>query len=74
MKTFSTKSLNVVAWMLQKGYEIKSMYQEDNIVIIHFEHSDEIIQELENYRRNIELREFLSHYRQLKQKIKAIKQ
>lgn len=73
MKTFSTKSLNVVAWMLQKGYDIKDMYHVDDCIIFHFEHSDEIIQELENYRKNIELREFLSHFRKLKQRIKAIK-
>ena len=73
MKTFSTKSLNVVAWMLQKGYEIKNMVQEENNIVIHFEYSDELIQALNEYRNNTELREFLSHFRKLKQIINTAK-
>ena len=73
MKTFSTKSLNVVAWMLQKGFEIKNMYQKDDCIVFHFDYSNEIIQALDDYKRNIELRDFLVHFKQLKQRIKTMK-
>ena len=71
MKTFSTKSLNIIAWLLHKGFEIAYITIHNDQQICNFRGTDELYKSLEEYHNNRELKAFLASFKSVKQKIRA---
>lgn len=71
MKPFSTKSLNIIAWLLYKGFEIAYITIHDEQQVCNFHGTDELYKVLEEYHNNRELKAFLASFKNVKQKIRA---
>jgi len=68
---FQTSSLNIVAWLMTKGYEITDKKKINNSTIFYFERDSKLQSALNEYNNNIPLKEFISNFRKVKMMIKA---
>lgn len=65
-KYFTTQSLNVVAWLMSKGFAIDSTVNINNSTTFNFIKTQELMQSVNEYSNNITLKKFLSAYREIK--------
>lgn len=68
---FQTSSLNIVAWLMTKGYEVKDQKRINNSTIFYFERDKNLQSVLNEYNNNTSLKEFISNFRKVKMMIKA---
>jgi hypothetical protein len=68
---FQTSSLNIVAWLMTKGYEVSDKKRINNSTIFYFERDKNLQSVLNEYNNNIALKEFISNFRKVKMMIKA---
>ena len=68
---FQTSSLNIVAWLMTKGYEVSDKKRINNSTIFYFERDKNLQSILNEYNNNIALKEFISNFRKVKMMIKA---
>ena len=64
---FSVMSLNLVAWLISKDFEIIETALINNQVTFFFEKSPELSEAINDYNNNIELKKFLGAFKQVKQ-------
>lgn len=63
---FQTSSLNIVAWLMTKGYEVKDHKKINNSTIFYFERDKNLQSALNEYNNNTSLKEFISNFRKVK--------
>ena len=63
---FQTSSLNIVAWLMTKGYEVADQKKINNSTIFYFERDSKLQSALNEYNNNIPLKEFISNFRKVK--------
>jgi len=63
---FQTSSLNIVAWLLTKGYPVKDKKRLDDKTIFYFDRVDTLQSAIDAYNNNTDLKEFISNFRQVK--------
>ena len=68
---FQTSSLNIVAWLMTKGYKVKDQKKINNSTIFYFERDSNIQSAINEYNNNIPLKEFISNFRKVKMMIKG---
>jgi len=68
---FQTSSLNIVAWLMTKGYTVIDQKKINNSTIFYFERDNKLQSALNEYNNNIPLKEFISNFRKVKMMIKA---
>jgi len=69
---FQTSSLNIVAWLMTKGYDVKDQKKINNNTIFYFERDDNLQSAINEYNNNIPLKEFISNFRKVKMMIKTL--
>ena len=68
---FQTSSLNIVAWLMTKGYEVKDQKKINNSTIFYFERDNNIQSAINEYNNNTSLKEFISNFRKVKMMIRT---
>lgn len=63
---FQTSSLNIVAWLMTKGYVVKDKKRIDNSTIFYFDRDDNLQKYINEYNNNKELKAFISKFREVK--------
>jgi dolichyl-phosphate-mannose--protein O-mannosyl transferase len=63
---FQTSSLNIVAWLMTKGYVVKDKKRIDNSTIFYFDRDENLQKFLNEYNNNKELKSFISKFREVK--------
>lgn len=66
-------SLNLIAWLKMHGIDIEFKHQDGFLVGV-IEATEETIKLLQEYRKNEELQEFLHTYKEIKMKMKEIRE
>jgi len=69
---FQTSSLNIVAWLMTKGYEVVDQKKINNSTIFYFERDNNLQSAINEYNNNIPLKEFISNFRKVKMMIKTL--
>ena len=69
---FQTSSLNIVAWLMTKGYTVIDQKKINNSTIFYFERDNKLQSALNEYNNNIPLKEFISNFRKVKMMIKTL--
>jgi hypothetical protein len=64
---FSVMSLNMVAWLVSKGFEVVETVIVNNQVTFFFEKSEQLSESIVAYNSNLELKDFISCYRKVKE-------
>lgn len=67
---FQTSSLNIVAWLMTKGYVVQDQKRINNNTIFYFERDSKLQSALNEYNNNVALKEFISNFRKVKMMIK----
>ena len=70
-RLFQTSSLNIVAWLMTKKYEVKDKKRIDDRTIFYFDRDENIQEAINEYNNNIELKEFISNFKKIKTMIKT---
>ena len=68
---FQTSSLNLVAWLLVKGFKVKEKIKIDNSTIFYFDRVHELQQAINEYNQNQELKDFIAKFKLVKEMAKA---
>lgn len=63
---FQTSSLNIVAWLLTRGYDIKDKIKIDNQTVFFFDRDENLQKVINEYNNNKELKDFIAKFRQVK--------
>jgi hypothetical protein len=63
---FQTSSLNIVAWLLTKGYEVKDRKRINNSTIFYFNRDEKLQEVINEYNSNKELKDFIAKFREVK--------
>lgn len=63
---FQTSSLNIVAWLMTKGYEVKEKIRIDNNTIFYFDRDQNLQKNIDEYNNNAELKNFIAKFRLVK--------
>jgi hypothetical protein len=63
---FHTSSLNIVAWLLSKGYQIKDKVKINNQTVFFFDRDENLQKVIDEYNNNQELKLFISKFREVK--------
>jgi len=63
---FQTSSLNIVAWLLTKGYQVKEKMRLNNSTIFYFDRDENLQKTIDEYNNNKELKDFISKFREVK--------
>jgi len=69
---FQTSSLNIVAWLMTKGYEVVDQKKINNSTIFYFERDNNLQSALNEYNNNTSLKQFISNFRKVKMMIKTL--
>jgi hypothetical protein len=68
---YFTQSLNIAAYLISKGYEVKKLENSSTgITTFFFERSDGTFEAVKEYNNNDELKKFISAFREIKQMVK----
>jgi hypothetical protein len=67
---FYTESLNVAAWLVSRGFNIDNTTKIGNLTRFNFIRSEQLISEINNYNQNIELKKFITAFRDVKRLLK----
>jgi hypothetical protein len=67
---FQTRSLNVAAYLIHKGFDVKSMPIIDGQTIFLFDGGDEVRNMVTEYNQNMELKNFIITFKKLKEIIR----
>lgn len=68
---FQTASLNMVAWLITKGFNIKDTKKLDGQTIFYFDRNEEVQKAVNDYNSNYELKKFISNFRKVKEIAKS---
>lgn len=63
---FQTSSLNLVAWLLMKGFEVKEKVKVGDQAIFYFERVFGLQDAINAYNQNIELKQFIAQFKKVK--------
>jgi hypothetical protein len=63
---FQTSSLNIVAWLMTKGYEVKDRKRINNSTIFYFDRDDKLQEVIDEYNSNKTLKDFIAKFREVK--------
>jgi hypothetical protein len=63
---FQTSSLNIVAWLMTKGYEVKDRKRINNSTIFYFDRDDKLQKVIDEYNSNKTLKDFIAKFREVK--------
>lgn len=63
---FQTSSLNIVAWLLTKGYVVKDKKRMDNNTIFYFDRDENLQKYINEYNANKDLKNFIAKFREVK--------
>ncbi len=63
---FVTQSLNVAAYLLFKGFEVKHFKKEDGFASFCFDKSEEVFEAVNEYNQSGELKRFINCFREIK--------
>jgi hypothetical protein len=63
---FQTSSLNIVAWLMTKGYEVKDRKRINNSTIFYFDRDDKLQEVIDEYNSNTVLKDFIAKFREVK--------
>ena len=69
---YYTGSLNMASWLYSKGFEIINITKLDKAVL-YFDRSEELEKSIEEYNKNLELKKFITAFKEVKQQIKIQK-
>lgn len=70
-KLFQTSSLNLVAWVLTKDIQIKEKVNIGDVTVFYFDRTDELQKAINEYNQNIELKKFITKFKQVREIIKS---
>jgi len=70
-KLFQTSSLNLVAWFLTKDIQIKEKVNIGDVTVFYFNRTDELQKAINEYNQNIELKKFITKFKQVREIIKS---
>ena len=70
---FTVMSLNMVAWLVSKGFPIVETATINNQITFFFEKSQALSEAINAYNSNIELKRFLGAFKQVKEMVYKIK-
>jgi hypothetical protein len=63
---FQTASLNIVAWLMTKGYKVKDRKRINNTTIFYFDRDDKLQEVIDEYNSNKALKDFIAKFREVK--------
>lgn len=63
---FQTSSLNLVAWLLLKGFKVIEIVKVSNQSIFYFERNDDLQRAIDAYNQNTELKAFIGQFKKVK--------
>jgi hypothetical protein len=68
---FQTSSLNIVAWLLTKGFTVKEKIKIDNQTVFFFDRNNTLQQAINDYNNNQELKNFIAKFKIVKEMAKT---
>lgn len=68
---FQTSSLNIVAWLMVKNFQVKEKVKIDNNTIFYFDRVDGLQTAINEYNNNTELKNFIAKFKVVKEMAKA---
>jgi hypothetical protein len=63
---FQTSSLNIVAWLMTKGYQVVDRKRINNSTIFYFDRDDKLQEVIDEYNSNTVLKDFIAKFREVK--------
>lgn len=63
---FQTSSLNIVAWLMTKGYEVSDRKKINNRTIFYFNRDEKLQSYIDQYNNNADLKDFIAKFRIVK--------
>ncbi len=63
---FVTQSLNVAAYLLFKGFQVKNFKKEDGFASFCFDKSEKVFEAVNEYNQSGELKRFINCFREIK--------
>jgi hypothetical protein len=69
-KFYFTQSLNVAAFLLYKGFQVKNVLTTNGITTFYFDRCDEVFDAVRDYNTNTDLKKFITAFRDIKDMIK----
>lgn len=68
---FQTSSLNLVAWLMVKGFEVNDHIKINNQTIFYFDRVDGLQEAINQYNNNTELKLFITKFKKVKEMAKS---
>lgn len=64
---YYTNSWNIAAWFMHKGIPLEFQIMEDKVTTFYYHRTEQTKQAIEEYNHNLELKDFISCYRKIKE-------